>query len=106
MNYPIDLEELAKFFQRYYTVRRLAVPDVVEAMMWCATELGEANEQLLARDPKWVRNNPKKHEPFSRAKFAEECGDIIMMAYIAAMAVGEDPLQILFEKLNSKMVEK
>lgn len=87
----------------YYAKRGLKEPDANQSLDWLLTELAEAKELLLARDGGWIRNNPDDHPKFDRCKFAEELGDIIMMAIRAGMAEGVDPLAALAEKIDRKL---
>jgi hypothetical protein len=87
----------------YYAALELKEPDADESLDWLLTELAEAKELLLARRGGWVRNHPADHPQFSSARFAEELGDIIMMALRAGMAETVDPLAALYTKIDNRL---
>mgnify|MGYP001613849862 CR=1 FL=1 len=91
------------FIKRYYKVRGLTMPDTKEALDFAITEWAEARELLFAEDGKRVRNH--EQEPYSDKRFAEELGDVILMAIVAGMTRGLDPLQAMVNKLDRKMTE-
>ena len=77
-------------------------PTPEEALLWCNTEIGEAADLLLMKDPgKWVRNNPHK-EQYTDERFCEELGDAIMMLIVAGLVTGSDnPLRTMVAKLET-----
>ena len=88
----------------YYESRGLQWPaDGDEALDWALTELAEAQELLLARKGGWVRNNPKDKAGYIPQRFAEELGDVIMMALVAGMVEGVEPLAALTSKIRRKI---
>jgi hypothetical protein len=92
---------LAGMIAEYYERRGLKWPaDADEALDWCLTELAEAKELLLAREGGWVRNNPEAHPAFNDSLLEAELGDIVMMALVAGMVEGLDPLSALAEKMR------
>lgn len=91
----------------YFYFRELKMPDTeYEALGFLVTELGEVYEQLLAKTEGWVRNNPQNKEEHSTVLFAEELGDVIMMALIAGYVGGADPIAALHLKMARKMKEQ
>lgn len=84
----------------YYGRRNLVWPDGAQAALWTLTELAEAVELELGRQAKWVRNHPESKERFSRARLAEELGDVLMMTLVWGMTAGIDPLAALTSKLR------
>jgi NTP pyrophosphatase (non-canonical NTP hydrolase) len=95
--------ELIDLIEAYYNGRDLKYPDAWQSLGWATTELGEVYELLLARDGGWVRNNPQDHDNFSKEKFSEELGDVIMMLMVAGYVEGVNPIQSLKDKINSKL---
>ena len=100
--------KLAQIIQAYYAVRGLAIPDAREALGFAVCELGECFEQQNAKDAgKWKRNNPARHKPYTERAFAEECGDVIMMAFAAAwFTAGLNPLEALLNKMRRKVADE
>lgn len=97
---------LAHRIVRYYFARGLVWPsDADTALQFLTTELAEAQELLLARKAEWVRNNPKDKPEFNKTKLGEELGDIIMMAMVAGLVEGVDPLACLEAKMRRKISE-
>lgn len=96
----MKLESLIAY---YYRVRKYKMPTAQQALMWLITELGEASELLLARETGWVRNNPQNHEAWSAERFADELGDIVMMAVVAGQAEGVDVIARLEERLHDRI---
>lgn len=91
------------FVLSYFEARQLKMPETeYQALGFLNTELGEAYELLLARSSGWVRNNPQDKSGYSDEKFAEELGDVIMMAIITGHVAGVDAL----EALKAKIVRK
>lgn len=95
--------ELIDIINNYYDSGQLVYPDVWESLAWANTELGEVYELLLSRNKQWVRNNPQDHEEFSKEKFSEELGDVIMMLMIAGYVEGVNPIQALKDKIQRKL---
>lgn len=95
--------ELTKLIEKYYEVRDLKYPDAWKSLGWAITELGEVFEQLLAREGGWVRNNPEDHEEFTKERFSEELGDVIMMLMVAGYVEDVNPIQSLKDKINRKL---
>jgi hypothetical protein len=97
-----DDQGLYGLITSYYNNRGLKWPaDADEALDWLLTELAEAKELLLARRGDWVRNNPDAHPDFNRRLLKAEIADILMMALVAGMVEGLDPLAALHQKLRS-----
>lgn len=100
----MSLDELIRLYFRY---RGYHWPDVNEALQFALTELGEACEVLLARNPNWVRNHPEdKPQYYSPIDFEEELADAIMMLQVAGMVECLDPIEALARKLERKLLEK
>lgn len=91
--------EIQNFIHDYYESRKLKWPNPEEAMMFLMTEVGEAFEAILHEKGGWVRNNPRVLAP----RFLEELGDIIMMAIVAGMATGRNPLTAMLMKMQTKL---
>jgi hypothetical protein len=89
----------------YYERRGLHWPTVEEALQFVHTELGEAYEILLARNPNWVRNNPTEKPGFSARVLGEELGDAIMMLVVAGLAADVDPVSALLDKIDRKLAD-
>lgn len=88
----------------YYTQRGLVwPPDADTALQWVVTELGEVTEVLLARKARWVRNNPEDKTGFSKDALAYELGDVVMMALVAGIVEGVDPIKALQDKMSRKL---
>lgn len=85
----------------YYETRKLKTPNFEDAMMFLHTEIGEVYELRLALK-NYVRNNPHTKPTYSGNALAEELGDVIMMAIVAGMVEGVDPLKALIHKLSKK----
>ncbi len=99
------LDGLVKDIICYYKARGLKWPaNYWEAMGWFDTERGEATELYLVKDEDgWVRNNPSEQPKFSTEKFGEEIGDMIMLAVVAGIVEGVDPISLLRNKMKSKL---
>ena len=81
--------------------RRRQTPSTEDALLFIQTELAEATELVLAKpNKKYLRNSPK--EPFSKARFAEELGDIIYMTIIAGYTENVDPLMAMKNKMEEQ----
>jgi len=89
-----------KIIKDHYARTGKQWPTPEQALLWVATELGEAADCCLTWTPGWVRNNPDKHPVATEEQFAEELGDIIMMTLVAGIVVGVDPLEALYRKLG------
>ena len=100
---PQKLSDLGAEVTEYYELRGLHWPTVEEALQFVHTELGEAYEILLARNPNWVRNNPDDKPGFSAEALGEELGDTIMMLVVAGLAAGVDPVSALLDKIDRKL---
>ena len=86
-----------------YAAKGYKWPTAEEALGFLATELGEAFEHLLAGKG-FVRNHPEsKPQAGEWEGFSEELGDIIMMAMVAGMVTGHNPLKSLLNKINRKV---
>lgn len=100
------MKDLTTLLDEYYNKRGLTWPTTEEALFFALTELGEACEWLLLKNPerRWVRNNPKdKATSFNKAEFGIELGDVIMMLIVAGLQASTDPLLQLREKLERKL---
>lgn len=97
------MDALTKVIRDYYLERGLTWPTSTEAMGFLATEQGEVWELLLSRKSGWVRNNPQNKPQWSPEKFSEELGDVIMMAIVAGLVEGVDPVQSLVDKVERKL---
>jgi NTP pyrophosphatase (non-canonical NTP hydrolase) len=95
--------EIVKLILKYYEERQLKLPDVWKSLAFLSTELGEVYELLLSREGGWVRNNPESKPSFSKERLSEELGDVIMMAVVAGLAEGVDPIKSMEEKINRKL---
>ena len=98
--------ELHNQIEKYFEARGLTMPDTVESLAFLTTEVGEVWEEwiqnLSGKD--FVRNDPSKEgkkENWKQA-FAEELGDVIIMAMVTGMTVGIDPLLALEDKMLRK----
>jgi len=100
----INSPEIMRIYS-YYIDRKLRWPTLDEALQWANSESGEVSEQLLARQPGWVRNNPEKHPEFSEEKLFEEIADQVFMLLIAGMVEGYDILDIMQKKMQRKLEE-
>lgn len=89
----------------YFTRRQYRWPTLEEALQWAHTESGEVSEQLLARRPGWIRNNPDDHSEFSEEKLIEEIADQVFMLIVAGMVEGYDVLDVMQNKLERKLKE-
>ena len=90
-------------FDQYYGTLKLKWPTTMQAVMFAITELGEVLEVLLAQEGGWTRNHPENKPKGTVEELGEELGDMIMMAQVAGIRAGVDPLAILEEKCNKKM---
>ena len=97
-----DSTDLVSLIQSYYEYRKLTQPTTLEAVAWAVTELGEAMDHALMLSGDWVRNNPDDHMATTEA-LCEELGDVIMMAIVAGITIGFDPISCLVCKINRKM---
>lgn len=89
----------------YFKQRELRWPTLEQALQWAHTESGEVTEQLLAREPGWVRNNPDDHSEYSNDKLLEEIADQVFMLLIAGMVEGHDILSVMQNKMKRKLEE-
>lgn len=80
-------------------------PTPEDSILFLTTELAEAIELLLSQK-NYVRNNPQNKEMYSSQRFAEELGDIILMAIVSGMVCGVDPVTALEHKLSKGMKQK
>jgi len=103
-NVSINSPEMMRIYS-YYVGRNLRWPTLEEALQWANSESGEVSEQLLARQPGWVRNNPEKHPEFSKEKLFEEIADQVFMLLVAGMVEGYDILTIMQKKMQRKLEE-
>ena len=101
-NFAASTTEFLGYIMDYYRKRQMILPTEAQALMFCATELGEAFELLLQKEANWVRNNPQNKKRYNPERFGEECGDIVMMALVAGMQAGVNPLLLLFGKMERK----
>ena len=84
----------------YFQLRSLKMPENEwQSLGFLNTELGEVYEALLAKTSGWVRNNPDDKISYSEQRFAEELGDVIMMAIITGHVAGVDPIDALVKKM-------
>lgn len=73
---------------KYFRYRKMRVPNLIEAMIWLTTEIGEAFDAAMRTGfmgEGWVRNNPDK-----QASLVNELADIYMMTELAAHAINLD----------------
>ncbi len=75
---------------------QFVIPDVQDAVSFMVTEAGEALDEVL-RHKSYVRNNPAAG---SQERLLEEVADTVFMAYVTAIAAGEDLNQVLEKKLR------
>jgi hypothetical protein len=100
------VDDLTKTVIDYFEARGLIKPTAEEGLQWTTTELAEATFHLLSKTGKpWIRNNPDKATVFNKVEFGTECGDIAMMAIMAAVAEGVDPIALLRDKMKRKLRE-
>lgn len=78
-------------------------PNVLEALTWMATEVGEALDTRLRQDSKWFRNNPQPAPAYEEV--AEEIFDAILMGCIALDLLHLDLMEVAHQKL-AKMDER
>ena len=100
------MDDLTRTVIEYFEERGLVKPTAEEWLQWATTELAEATEHLLSRSSKrWIRNNPDNAVEFDKVGFGIECGDLAMMAIMAAVAEGVDPIALLRDKMKRKLRE-
>lgn len=97
------MNQLTEDVKEYFELRGLKFPDVWRALAFLDTEKAEALELLLAKDGGWTRNNPENKAPWDQNDFADELGDIIMMAIVTGLAEGVDPIEALEKKMDRKL---
>ena len=98
------MSELSVLIEEYYQRRNLIWPKSHEGILWAITEMAEAIELLMPELNNWVRNHPdNRPSEFESGKFEEELGDVIMMAQVAGMVRGLDPIQALRDKISEKL---
>jgi len=85
----------------YYQIRELKVPDTAEAMMFAASELGEAFDVLLELRGGWTRNHPEDKRDTVDA-LAEELADVLMMIMVAGHSIGVDLENVLIARMKRK----
>ncbi len=95
--------ELIEMIDWYYAERGYKFPDAWEALGFLNTELGEVYEVLLAERAGWVRNHPEDKPGYSPERLGEDLGDVVMMAVVAGLARGVNPLECLSAKLHHKV---
>jgi hypothetical protein len=100
MSLPVEL--IGGYIKDYYEARGLKWPSFDNAMKWAITEIAEVYELDLARESGWVRNNPEKHEGFTKERLAEELGDVIFMLLVAGITEDVDPLRAMLSKMDRK----
>ena len=91
---------LIQLVQQYYDFRGLTQPDANQAFLFLTSEIGELADALVAKQGKWVRNNPNRERIIP-----DEIGDVLMMLTVFAATQGIDPLEALKEKMRSKGFE-
>lgn len=100
------MHPLTEQITNYFNQRGLVWPDDGDtALQFATTELGEALEILLARKADWLRNNPAGKPNFDKVQFGIECGDVVMMAIVAGIVEGVDPVEALLDKMHRKLGE-
>jgi len=92
----------AEILKDYYERTGRVWPNFDDAIHFADTEKAEALEVHLARKTQYIRNHPETKPKFTKEKLEEEIGDWIMMAQVAGMAEGVDPLAGLIRKLSRK----
>ncbi len=95
---------LEEMIAAYYAARGYMYPDTWQALGFTTTELGEVYEVLLAERGGWVRNHPQSKPPYSTERLGEELGDVIMMAMVAGLVRGVNPVRCLNEKIRRKLI--
>ena len=85
----------------YYQIRGLKVPDTAEAMMFAASELGEAFDVLLEMKGGWTRNHPDSKDN-TIGDLAEELADTLMMIMVAGHSIGVDLENVLIARMKRK----
>lgn len=96
---------LEKKILQYYEMRGLKMPDLKDATLWLATEVGELLDAIMRLESGWVRNNPHSLERTHVAKLTaveDELGDCLMMLTVAALLIDADLINILLRKMNKK----
>lgn len=104
MEAEVQDQILYDIFQ-YFKKRNLKFPTMEEALHWANAESGEISEQLLARNPGWVRNNPLDHGAYDEEKLMEEISDQALMLMVAGAVSGYDILQLIQDKMKRKLKE-
>jgi len=93
-----ELQQLVrKYTQKWCAQGTWGRPNLSEALMWMATEVGEALDACLSLDPKWTRNNPKPAP--TNEEIAEEVFDAILMGCLALDSLGVDLMEVAQRKL-------
>ena len=85
----------------YYQVRELKVPDIAEAMMFAASELGEAFDVLLEMRGGWTRNHPGDKLNTVDA-LVNELADVLMMVMVAGETLDVDLEEVLIARMKRK----
>lgn len=86
----------------YYETRGLVWPDTKQAYLWLVSEVGELGAALnQAENSTWVRNN----DPATKEGPEAELGDVLMMLYVLAMTMTENPAVNMFEKMDLKLAK-
>ena len=85
----------------YYQIRELKMPDIAEAMMFAASELGEAFDVLLEMKGGWTRNHPDSKDN-TIGDLAEELADTLMMVMVAGHTIGFDLEEVLIARMKRR----
>jgi len=97
------MSELVNVIKDYYEKRNLTWPNFDNAIKFLVTELAEVEELDLDRSSSWVRNHPETKPKYNKEDMAEELGDVVLMAMVAGIVDGVDPLEALLNKMNNKL---
>jgi hypothetical protein len=102
----MNISDIYQQLRFEFSFRQLVMPDNADqATDFALTELGEVKELLLNRMKVWNRNNPQDKHKFSKARLADELGDVIRMCIVAGLVEGLDPLEAMILKSRRKVEE-
>lgn len=99
-------EELANAIQTFYDETDREWPEsTMDSLAFAQTEVSEAMEVVLARNPLYVRNHPEDKPEGTEWELALECGQAIMMLMVTCLMEGMNPLYSMLAYLADKIGE-
>ena len=95
----MTFDELSRVIDEYFEHRKMRKPNSKDAALFLASEVGEFIDALMRDENGWVRNNQKDCD------VAFELADCLFMVLVCARALGIDPVTVLLQKMQKKMVD-